>query len=397
MFEVFEPPVPYADPWTSPLSERMPALCRGKRRVAYLYERPDNSTFRYRVYNMIQLLQLARPEVGAAYFTQDELGSLSSVIGGVSTLVVCRYRYSHELNRLITRARALGTEVVFDCDDLVFDTRFVNLIVETLDQDLGHPGLWDFWFAYISRIGEAMRLCDRVITTNEFLADRVTQYSGQSVSVVPNFLNREQLAISRRIQAEKVARRYARNGEVWFGYFSGTPSHNRDFEVVASALRALLAEDSRVRLLVVGYLDLKQALSGFERQVVQYPLHDFVNLQRLMSLVEFNLVPLQENVFTNCKSELKFFEAAAVGTLTLATPTFSYRRAIDDGLNGYLCGACDWRDRASVAMKALGGYPAMAAAAHARAMERYAWHRQLGTVQRAVWGNDVQVTSRHGR
>ena len=51
--------VPYRDPWQLPLSERLKALSRGRRRVAYFYELADNSTFRYRVYNMAQVLNEA--------------------------------------------------------------------------------------------------------------------------------------------------------------------------------------------------------------------------------------------------------------------------------------------------------------------------------------------------
>ena len=66
-----------------------------------------------------------------------------------------------------------------------------------------------------------------------------------------------------------------------------------------------------------------------------YPLQDFMNFQRLIAEVEINIAPLQDNTFTNCKSELKFFEAAICGTLTLATPTFSFRNSIVHGTTGF--------------------------------------------------------------
>jgi hypothetical protein len=58
--------------------------------------------------------------------------------------------------------------------------------------------------------------------------------------------------------------------------------------------------------------------------------------------VEINLVPLQDNVFTNCKSELKWFEGAIVGTLTVATPTYTYRHAIEHGRTGWLVPSQQW-------------------------------------------------------
>ena len=55
-----------------------------------------------------------------------------------------------------------------------------------------------------------------------------------------------------------------------------------------------------------------------------------------------NLVPLQDNTFTNCKSELKWFEAAIVGGLTVASPTFTYRGVIEPGVNGWLAASHEW-------------------------------------------------------
>ena len=37
---------------------------------------------------------------------------------------------------------------------------------------------------------------------------------------------------------------------------------------------------------------------------------------------------MENNKFTNCKSELKFFEAAIAETVTVASPTFNYKNAI---------------------------------------------------------------------
>ena len=64
-----------------------------------------------------------------------------------------------------------------------------------------------------------------------------------------------------------------------------------------------------------------------------------MNLQRLIAEVEINISPLQNNLFTNCKSELKYFEAAIAGTITVATPTYAFSRAIVDGENGFLAKA----------------------------------------------------------
>ena len=69
---------------------------------------------------------------------------------------------------------------------------------------------------------------------------------------------------------------------------------------------------------------------------------DFLKLQEKMADVDVNLAPLLENDFTNCKSELKFFESAIVETPTLATPTFAFKNSIKHGETGFLCRAGEW-------------------------------------------------------
>ena len=63
MFTLDLPPVPYADPWLKPLASRLAMLKKHARGVAYFYEEPNNSTFRYRAYNMAQVLNEDRKSV----------------------------------------------------------------------------------------------------------------------------------------------------------------------------------------------------------------------------------------------------------------------------------------------------------------------------------------------
>jgi len=106
-----------------------------------------------------------------------------------------------------------------------------------------------------------------------------------------------------------------------------------------------------------------------------------LNLQRVIGDVEINVVPLQDNEFANCKSELKYFEAAIVGTVTIATPTFTYREAIDDGRNGYLATAQQWTDILQERVAAMDGVHTVAERAAADALERYAPEAQASALR----------------
>lgn len=363
------PELKYRDPWVLPLDERLRALVRGRVRVAYFYEKADNSTFRYRIYNMAQVLNAQPGEVSASYFFLDDLHALPTIADSADLLVICRARYDHNVNRLIGAFRQRGKRVLFDVDDLVFDTNYAHLVLHTLAQDVRDPNVWDYWFAYTSRIGTTLRMCDGAIATNGALAQQIEQFADVPTGIVPNFVNDEQVALSERVLEAKRAMRLAQDGMVHFGYFSGSPSHKDDLAIAVGALTDAMAADERIGLVLVGYIEVPEPLQRFGKRVRQFPFQDYVNLQRLKGAVEFNIVPLQFNTFTNCKSELKYFEGALVGTLTIASPTYTYSRAIEHGRNGWLAQAHQWRDAIDAALAAMPHYGEMveAAAAHARA------------------------------
>lgn len=386
MFALAQPVVSYTDPWPAPLAERLRRTRQGKHRVAYLYDTLDSGTFRYRVYNMIQALE-ARPEISATYFTGDELEPLLQALPRIDVLVVGRYRYTHDLNQLISKARDYGKRVFFDVDDLIFDLDYLHLIVTTLDQDVTYPGLWDTWFAMIGRLGATLKLCEAAITTNEYLAERIRQFSPKPVFVIPNFMNREQLQISQRIYQQKQQSGFARDGRIHVGYFSGTPTHNRDLELAASALHRLLIKNPQVVLRVVGYMELKEPLRELGERIERLPFHDFINLQRRVGEVELNLMPLQDNEFTNCKSELKYFEAGIAGTVSIASPVFTYRQGIKEGVTGYLARDYEWDAKLAEALARLGDYRAMAEQAYADCEQRYAYYHYTDRIAETLFSS----------
>lgn len=385
MHRLDTPGVPYADPWLQPLDERLRRLARGRRRVAYYYESANNSTFRYRAYNMVQVLAEGDgDEVGASYFFQSDREHFGSIAAQADTLVICRSGYDDTVASLLSHFRARGRTVLFDIDDFVFDIEYAHLIMNTLAVPTHDPAAWPHWMHYLGSMGATLRQCDGGITTNDFLARRMAAYAGKTVSVVPNFMNREQLALSDRVYEEKRARRFQGDGSIVLGYFSGSPSHTHDFAIAESALAALLAGDERLRVMVVGYIDAGPLLAPYGDRIIREPFHDYVNLQRLLGTVEFNLAPLQRNVFTDCKSPLKVFEASAVGTLSIASPSRNYADVVHDGEDGHLARAHEWERRVRDAIGALPQYAAMAQRAHDQALQRFGWQGQRTAIERAL-------------
>lgn len=326
-------------PWDKTLRERLGMLRENTHRVAYFAPKPDSGSFRYRCYNTSQALGSHSSRVSASYFYLSDLAHIADLSVFADSLVVFRTPYDTDVHRLITQFRRAGKKVYFDIDDLVFDVAFAPLVTSNLNYKLWGKDI-DQWFAFIANIGASMKLANHVITTNSYIRDRAAEFSGLPISVIPNFLNNEQLTASEDARARK---KWTENTSgVSLGYFSGSHSHAKDFAVAAPAIADFLESSPDSRLTVLGHLDLPAELEPLSSQVIRQGFVDFVELQSAVASVDLNLVPLQLSPFTFSKSELKYFEAAAVDTVTMASPTPLFSSIIDDGHNGFLAPAGQW-------------------------------------------------------
>src|ERR1700722_3208120 len=206
----------------------MARMTRGSPRAAYFYSVPDTSTFRYRAYNISQSLTACggpgRPSAG--WFIDADLEQMGRVLDACDVLVLCRNSlYTDRIARLAAQARARNRRILFDVDDLVFDPAYAHLMVDTLGLDKHNPAVWDYWFAYIGRVGATYSLCDGALVTNDYLGARARAWSSKPVRVIPNFLNREQQDISDRVWEAKDSTAWTNDGRIHLGYFSGSPSH----------------------------------------------------------------------------------------------------------------------------------------------------------------------------
>jgi glycosyltransferase involved in cell wall biosynthesis len=378
--------------WDANFSDRLAALKKGRIRVAYYYDYPDASTFRYRVYNMIEALSLAQggegDDISASWFCFRDGSKLELVVDFADVIVFCRARYSERLNGLATRARSKGKSLLFDFDDLVIDPEYINALIRATGQKADSEDVWNYWFAYVGRLRATCDLCDRLIVTNEYLARIAAKTSGKQVSVVPNFVNKSQLDFSDKIYQAKSSGMFARDEFIHIGYFSGSPSHKKDFAIVADALVDLLRTDSRIRLRLVGYVDPSDQLKSFNDRIERFPMQDYINLQLLVGSTEINIAPLEQSEFANCKSELKYFEAAIVGTATIASPTYCFAQAIEDGRNGWLSHSGAWRDKLEVAVNSIQNsiesYAELVANAREHAYRNFSYSTQYEAIRSAL-------------
>ena len=391
MFLGLDRPVEYGVPWAVPPATRRSWLRSGDLRIAYIYENEDSSTFRYRIFNMVEALRAgAGRTVAASWFTRMDFQTDQSFVDDCDVLVVCRTRYDATVGRLLERAHSRDVLVVFDVDDLIVDPRYVHYVMDALAVPTSDERNWDYWFAYVGRLRATLDLCHASIATTETLAGHIRDVTGKACATLPNFLNRRQTEVSSVLTEHKQARRYERNDEVTVGFLSGSPTHQRDFEVALPALAAAMDRHRSMRLQIVGHINPCSALDRHSDRVEFLPLQDFLNLQRLVARCEFCIVPLALNEFSNCKSELKFFEAGIVDCPIVASPIPAYADAISEGVDGFLAFSHEWHERIEQTFRlAEGGqdsYLEVARAARHTSLTRYAWDQQADRIVDTIAG-----------
>ena len=95
MYKIKEISYSNTEPWLVPFEKRLACLFKAKKEgfkiVLYLYEEPDTSTFRYRVYNMCQSLELSLRWRGV-YFFEKELERIKRYINEFEVIIAVRYR-----------------------------------------------------------------------------------------------------------------------------------------------------------------------------------------------------------------------------------------------------------------------------------------------------------------
>jgi glycosyltransferase involved in cell wall biosynthesis len=180
--------------------------------------------------------------------------------------------------------------------------------------------------------------------TTESLRDRIKELFPE----MPVYVNRNAVSDEMVRQADFALKRVSKvdDGSVRIIYMSGTRTHNEDFAQCVAALDRLLQAHSRVRLMIVGHLDLPERLHRWSDRLEVTPLIPWQELPKLMRRADINLAPLElENAFTDCKSELKYFESGLLELPTVASQVAAFQFAITPGQNGFLCRSeQDWFD-----------------------------------------------------
>lgn len=352
----------------------------GVNNVVFISRDKYDQAERYRVEHMIEVIDCME-EWNALSVTPMNIATLEAYLDFVDVVIFERSFYFEKYDRLLSFCKKKHITTIFEIDDFVFNVNSIDLIMNSTG--FRDANYWENSARSFQKMGN---LCDGYLTTNYFLAERLKDLFCGKIWVLKNFFNRSQEEVSNIYIKQKKDRNFYKK-KFMLGYFSGTGTHFNDFMEITDEIFEFMELHEDVLLKIVGYMQIPQKLTKYIKQgrIIMLPFMDCCSLQKEIAEVDVNLVPLVDNEFTNCKSEIKYFEAAMVGTISCMTPTYVYNNLQRKNVLGCYCHKGEW-------IKALEELYCQRKELHKyfdrlckEAHRDYAWYNQLHKLKRILY------------
>lgn len=255
----------------------------------------------------------------------------------VAAVVIYRCRYMEGLPAFMEEARTHGVPVLYDIDDYIFEYEAIRELPFMEGEEYR-----DF-HVYSGLIRQCMEHSDRILVSTNHLKQAVSAaMPGKPVYVNRNVASAEMLILSAKAQRKKskCSRRLV------LGYFSGSNTHSRDFELISDLLLEFLEGHEEAYLKIVGCLELPEAFERVQERILREGFMDWWKLPESIAQVDINLMPLEDTLFHKCKSENKWMEAALVGVPTIGSWNEEIAGVTRPGENILLCQSeAEWKEK----------------------------------------------------
>lgn len=237
---------------------------------------------------------------------------------------------------LIQLAKSLGVTTYWEVDDLIFDA---DKYLRNANLDRVDAATRQGVIAGVPLYRAAMLACDQCIASTSGLAEAMRDAGVSAVQVIENALDEETI----RLAAAVFQSMKRDDGLVRIAYGSGTKTHDADFRAAAEGLKRVLTARPNVRLRILGELNLPNDFDEVSGQIERLPLSNYATYLERLSECDISIAPLEDNVFNDAKSNIKYLEAAIIGLPSVCSPRAAFRAAIQDGDTGLLAsGQAAW-------------------------------------------------------
>jgi glycosyltransferase involved in cell wall biosynthesis len=335
--------------------------------VVIIAELSSLSCAKYRVWQRKELITLLGMRCCVINWTSMEDGLSAASFATIAILY--RVPAAPSIHRIIAEFRHHGVPVFWEADDLVFNR---ELFMQTsyakgLDEKSK--------LAHILSIKDylaALMDCKAGIASTDQLGDSMSAAGAQSVFVIENGLDAETLDAADRIRARRAELTDSVPDEVIIVYGSGSRTHDADFLEASTAIQEVMRSIPSVKLRIVGDLLLPSGFGAFGPRVERIPPLPYRTYLEVLGGADINLAPLEDTVFNDAKSSIKFLEAAVLGIPSVCSSRASFNAAIENGHDGFLAdGHNEWLSALSVLATDAPLRRRIGDAARRKAIERY--------------------------
>ncbi|TNE65704.1 MAG: glycosyltransferase family 1 protein [Alphaproteobacteria bacterium] len=344
----------------------------------------------YRVEQKVE--QLAAAGIRARVVDQADLADTTLAdADGCDRAIIYRLPYVPKVQALYARLRAAGVPILYEIDDLLFDETLFPGPPSDYGADLDAAEYHELLILpplYLA----ALQAADGAIASTPALADAMqARNSGKPVFLHENGLDRAHRA------AMALPRPARRPGRVRLFYGSATRALQSDLDAAANAaLAPLMADRADVDLVLAGHADLPACLAPFVDRIIRIAPMDLAAYWQELAKADINLAPLAPGGFNDCKSAIKWLEAAMFGIPSVVSASRTYRELLTDGTDALLCDTWDaWAPALADLVASPAKRAAIGAAANNLALSRFSEQRlagDIGSILRHLQATHTRVT-----
>ena len=278
--------------------------------------------------------QFARAGIEFRRHDSRQIDAFMTDLPNARAAIFYRVPATPDTMRAIIIARRMGIPTYYEIDDLIFDPAHYPPPYESFLERIS-PSEYNGLRFGVPLFQFALSLCDKAIASTPVLLKHMADFTCRGTGLVArNGLD------SRNRSSNELAARVGLNetDRVRIFYGSGTLAHNSDFvDLACPALLRLLEERSEIDLVLIGHVTLPEAFNRFcDRILYLPPTAAIQEYWSILAACDINLAVLKIDPAADCKSEIKWLEAAILGIPSVVSGTITYREVISSGKDGLI-------------------------------------------------------------
>lgn len=281
---------------------------------------------RYRIDQKMEQLKAQNFEVESISWT--ELDQNAEKVNFYDIVIFYRVPSKVEIIKTISKINALNKISIYEIDDLIFESSYPD----DIKNYGGSIGLDTYYGLTVgmSKMNSAAKLCNYGLASTIPLQKKLEKLVSKKVCL----LHRNGLDSLNSF--EKVDKNKKDTIDLFYG--SGTLAHNEDFiDLVLPAVIKIMNEFKNTRIIILGHLNLpKSFLDKFKSRVITLPKVKINAYYSYLKQADINIAVLHKDDITDCKSELKWFEAGCYSIPSVVSNTQNYLDVIKENEDGFI-------------------------------------------------------------